>query len=495
MLPNSGEINLLLVARRVCSMLTLDDLLQPLVAYQTTGEEPAVSTVVTDSREAQPGSVFVALPGKRVDGHEYVLDALRRGAIAALVARVPRGCDECVVVDVRRAPVPSLRQGQKYLILVDDTVAAMHTAAKAWRDRFSLRVIGITGSVGKTTTKELTHAVLSRRYRTFKTPGNRNSVLGLPPSLFQLRPEHERAVAEMGMYTQGEIATLCEITRPVVGVVTMIDPVHMERAGSLQNIVAAKQELVEALPADGVAILNRDEALVMGMAEHTKARVLTYGLDSRADLWAEEVESMGLDGMRFSLHYGRDAMRVHVPLLGRHSVHTALRAAAVGRVEGLSWGEIVAGLQDEAAQLRLITARGPKGALILDDTYNASPASTIAALNLLEDLQGRRIAVLGDMLELGDAEEESHRLVGRRARRVAHLLVTVGQRARLIAEEAVQVGMASHNVYAVDEAGEALSLLKTIIEADDVVLVKGSRAVGLEGLVMALAQPPERREQ
>lgn len=478
-------------------MLTVGHILEVLNGYRPDGTEPALSAVVIDSREARPDSLFVALKGERRDGHDFVADAFERGAIAALVERPVS--DDALTIDLRRdAPTASASASIGTLatplqLVVDDAVAAMHAAAKAWCDRFSLRVIGITGSVGKTSTKELAHSVLSSRYRTFKSPGNRNSVLGLPPALFQLRPHHQRAVLEMGMYTTGEIARLCEITRPVVGVVTMIDPVHMERAGSLESIVAAKQELVEALPPDGVAILNRDEPLVMGMAEHTQARVFTYGLDPEADLWADEIESMGLDGVRFTLHYEGRHLHVHVPLLGRHSVHTALRAAAVGLIEGLTWEEIVGGLKDEEAQLRLVTERGPHDALLLDDTYNASPASVIAALNLLQDLQGRRIAVLGDMLELGAAEEESHRLVGRRARRVAHTLLTVGERGRLIAEEALAAGMPEHRVYPLETAEEAIARLREIIEEGDVVLVKGSRAVYLDRVVASLAQRHEER--
>jgi len=476
-------------------MLTVGHILEALNGYRPDGTEPALSAVVIDSREAQPGSLFVALKGERRDGHDFATDALDRGAIAILVERPI--VENALTIDLRRDETTASASVGKLAsplqLVVDNTVAAMHAAAGAWRDRFSLRIIGITGSVGKTSTKELAHSVLSSRYRTFKSPGNRNSVLGLPPALFQLRPHHQRAVLEMGMYTTGEIARLCEITRPVVGVVTMIDPVHMERAGSLENIVAAKQELVEALPPDGVAILNRDEPLVMGMAEHTQARVFTYGLDPDADLWADEIESMGLDGVRFNLHHGHRRLHVHVPLLGRHSVHTALRAAAVGLTEGLTWEEIVAGLKDEEAQLRLVTERGPHDALLLDDTYNASPASVIAALNLLQDLPGRRIAVLGDMLELGAAEEESHRLVGRRARRVAHALLTVGERGRLIAEEALAAGMPVNRLYVLETAEEAVATLREIIEEGDVVLVKGSRAVHLDRVVAALARRQKQR--
>ena len=220
------------------------------------------------------------------------------------------------------------------------------------------------------------------------------------------------------MYDVGEIAPLCHIAPPQVGVVTNVGPVHLERLGRIERIAQAKAELVQALPADGVAVLNLDDARVAAMASQTQARIFWYGLSPDADLWADEIQGEGLDGIRFRFHWQSEVLHVRVPLLGRHSVHTALRAAAVGLVEGLSWEEIVRGLQQLDVQLRLITARGLNGATVLDDTYNASPASTMAALNLLADLtvqNGRRIAVLGDMLELGSYEEEGHRKVGARA--------------------------------------------------------------------------------
>ncbi|HZD09728.1 MAG TPA: UDP-N-acetylmuramoyl-tripeptide--D-alanyl-D-alanine ligase [Candidatus Binatia bacterium] len=479
-------------------MLTIGHLLEALAVgwYEVTDNEPPVHTVVIDSREAVPGDVFVAFRGENQDGHNFVNDAFDRGAVAALVER--QAVRDATTIDLRGGPdgtgTAEMRLAPPLQIVVDDTLSALQQWARVWRQRFDLPLIGITGSVGKTSTKEMTYAVLSQRFRTLKSEGNYNNEIGLPLTILNLRPYHEQAVLEMGMYARGEISLLCEIARPLIGVVTIVGPVHMSRLGSLEAIVAAKQELVEALPGDGVAILNLDEPLVMGMAQHTNARIFTYGLDPRADLWADDIVSMGLDGVRFMIHAGREAMRVHVPLLGRHSVHTALRAAAVGLVAGMRWEEIAAGLQDERTQLRLVTESGPHGSLILDDTYNASPESVIAALNLLKDLQGRRIAVLGDMLELGPAEEKSHRLVGRRVKGVAQILVTVGPRGRLIAEEALRDGMSSDRVYAVEEATEAIALLQQLIEPQDVVLVKGSRAVALDQVVAALSRresPPQ----
>lgn len=468
-------------------MLTLGHIIKPIANYKATGSEPAVVSVVMDSREVVSGSVFVAYKGENVDGHDYVTQAFANGAIAALVER-PLSAD-FQTVDLRNADDElSFDFTRPICLLVDDAITALQTAAKAWRNRFDVEVIGITGSVGKTSTKELTHAVLSQKYRTFKSPGNRNSILGLPMALFGLREHHEKAVLEMAMYVPGEIKTLCTMSSPQVGLVTLIGAVHMERAGSMEAIVAAKQELVEALPADGVAILNKDDERVMGMADHTHARIFTYGLDPTADVWADNIQSMGLDGIRFTLHHKHEAMTVNVPLLGRHSVHTSLRAAAVGLVEGLSWDQIVRGLQATAVQLKLVTVPGPKNSTIIDDTYNANPESMMAALNLLADLQGRHIAVLGDMLELGPVEEQSHRLIGRRAADVAQRLITVGRRAEWIAEEAIKVGMPENHVIKVKDSETAVPILESIIAERDMILVKGSLGMQMDKIINAVGR-------
>ncbi len=470
---------------------TLGHFFEALSSYRRTGNEPALSKVVVDSREAVPGSLFVALKGERVDGHDFINDAFQRGAIVALCERMPESA-QASRIDLLHQDERAVTDWPGTLpvcMVVEDSVKAMQKAAGLWRSQFDVKVVGITGSVGKSSTKELTHAVLSQRFCTFKSPGNRNSIIGLPAALFDLRPEHERAVLEMGMYSTGEIEQLCEIARPEIGVVTIIGPVHMERAGSMESIVAAKQELVEALPSDGVAILNRDDDRVMAMADHTKARVFSYGLDSGADVWADHIHSMGLDGVRFTLHHRHDSLSLGVPMLGRHSVHTALRATAVALVEDLSWEEIAAGLSEaSAAQFRIEAVPGPNGATIIDDTYNSSPDSALAALNLLAELDGRRVAVLGDMLELGDAEEQSHRLVGRRVADVADILVAVGPRALIIAKEAQKVGMSSKSIIWVDETPDAVPILEEMIEERDMILIKGSYGMRMDRIVSAISR-------
>lgn len=474
-------------------MLSLHDLLEGTVGSRPPSEgwpDEALSGVWVDSRLVKPGGVFVALRGEEQDGHDFVGDAFAQGARAALVARWPDLEQPFLRVE-EGAPLPMPAGEERdwpLCIKVADTLWTLQELAAYWRARFQPRVVGVTGSVGKTTTKELTYSVLRRRYRTLKSEGNYNNEIGLPLTLLQLEPHHERVVLEMGMYQVGEIARLAEISRPVIGVITNVGPVHLERLGTLERIAQAKAELVEALPADGVAVLNHDDPLVRAMAERTAARLFFYGLTPEADLWADQIASFGLEGIRFRFHYQGERIHVKVPLLGRHSVHTALRAASVGLVEGLTWEEIVGGLQDVSAQLRLVSVPGPNGSRILDDTYNSSPASCLAALNLLAELDGRRIAVLGDMLELGEYEREGHCKVGRRAADVVEKLITVGPRGRIIGEEALRSGMALGDVAILESNDEAIQLLRQMVQPGDIILVKGSRGMRMEQIVAALGE-------
>ncbi|HSJ88109.1 MAG TPA: Mur ligase family protein, partial [Anaerolineales bacterium] len=304
----------------------------------------------------------------------------------------------------------------------------------------------------------------------------------------RLSPGHQRAVLEMGFYVPGEIAFLCDIALPQVGVVTNIGTVHAERAGSQEAIAHGKSELVQALPPapNGVAILNFDDPWVRKMEEKTKARVFFYGLSPEATLWADNVVGLGLEGIRFRLHYRGETLHVKIPLIGRHSVHTALRAAAVGLTEGMNWQEILEGLSQGHTQLRLAAVRSQNGALLLDDTYNASPESMLAALNLLDELDGRKVAVLGDMLELGPYERTGHELVGLRAAQVVSLLLTLGERAHMIAEAARRAGMKKSAVIEFDEFDPLLEWLRGNLTANDAVLIKGSHGLRMDRITSLL---------
>ena len=480
-------------------VLTLVDVIEGLTGKRPVALERAwsgdlaqrtvISRTVVDSRRVEPGALFVALKGEHADGHTYVGDAFSRGAVAAIVERDVLPSEMTLDLTGAAATFPET-WALPLVLKTADSLRALGRVATFWRQRHNVRVVGITGSVGKTTTKELAAAVLARRYVTLKSEASYNNEVGLPLTLMHLTGKHRRVVLEMGMYDVGEIADLVRIAQPDVGVVTIIGPVHMERAGTLERIVEAKTELIEALPPapEGVAILKYDDERVRGMAQATRARVFTYGLSPEANLWADRIEGLGLEGIRFQLHHGDETLHVKIPLLGRHSVHTALRAAAVGLVEGLTWQEIIEGLREPSAQLRLVAVPGPEGSIILDDTYNASPASTIAALNLLDELDGRKIAVLGDMLELGDYEREGHEKVGMRTLEVADVLITVGSLGRIIGETALRWGMSADRVHILEENVEVIALLEQMVTGDDVVLVKGSRAMQMEEIVNVLGR-------
>ena len=467
-------------------MLTVAEILDALTHQRFESAAYPITDAVVDSRLAIPGALFVALPGERQDGHDFVQDAFQRGAHLALIQR-PIETD-APILDLRTLPLRSTPPHPPFCLLVEDSLKALQDIARFWRRKLNLKVIGITGSVGKSTTKELIAEVLSRRYITLKSPGNLNNEIGLPLTILRLSEAHERAVLEMGFYVRGEIAFLCEIALPQVGVVTNIGTVHAERAGSQEAIAQGKSELVQALPPapHGIAILNIDDPLVRAMAEKTQAKVFFYGLDPQADLWADEIQSQGLEGIAFRVHYRNEILHLRVPLLGRHSVHTALRAIAVGLNDNLTWQEIIEGLQSTPIQLRLAVVRTEQGALILDDSYNAAPESTLAALNLLADLDGRKIAVLGDMLELGIYEAQGHELVGRRAAEVVDRLITVGERGKIIAAAARRAGMRKENIQELADALEAIPLLQKELREGDIVLVKGSHGMRMDRIVSAL---------
>ncbi|MFV9504916.1 MAG: UDP-N-acetylmuramoyl-tripeptide--D-alanyl-D-alanine ligase [Oscillochloridaceae bacterium umkhey_bin13] len=456
--------------------------------------------VVTDSREVGPGDLFLALKGERTDGHDYLADVLARGARGALVAQPSlvektatlTGSRPWVVVDpTTGAGLAEAPPDACLLIAVDDPLMAVQRLAVYYRRKLTPTVVGITGSVGKTSTKEVTAAVLGRRFRTLKSKRSFNSEATLPTTLLRLTATHEVAVLEMGMWAPGEIRFLADLARPTVGVVTNVGPSHLERMGSLAAIANAKAELPESLPPEGWCILNADDPLVAAMAERTRAQVFRFGIDPQADLWASNLVSHGLEGISFTAHYQNQMIPLQLPLLGLHSVYTALAAISVGLVLGMAWHEIIVGLADPEAtpRVRLLTATN--GATLIDDSYNAAPLSTLAALDLLARTPGRPVAVLGDMLELGAAEVEGHQQVGRRAAEVAAILVTVGPRARIIAAAARDAGLDPALVVECTDKVTALTALRALIKPDDCVLIKGSRGMELEQIVAALGRNQE----
>jgi len=434
-----------------------------------------------DSRLVRPGELFVALRGSRTDGHRYIGAAARAGAAALLVAQAPRQDELAALGDIT-------------VVEVSDALRALHAVAGGWRRRFDPLVVGVTGSIAKTSTKEAVATVLAADRRTLRSEGNQNNEIGLPLAVLRLGPEDRAAVFEMGMYVRGEIRDLARVARPRIGVVTAVLGVHLSRIGSIDAVEDAKAELIEALPADGTAVLNADDPRVRRMAGRTAARTLTYGFAIDADVGAEEVSSSGLAGMRFTLRLppemsGGAARRdaASVPALGRLSVHNALAGAAVGIAAGMAPESIVAALAGGwSAPHRGQLIRAGR-ITIVDDTYNASPASMAAALELLGGLPGRRVAILGEMLELGQASDAGHRDVGRAAAAVCELLCVVGPGAAEITAGAREAGLATDRIIEVADREEAAERLRTRLTPEDVVLVKASRGVELDLLVDRLA--------
>jgi UDP-N-acetylmuramoyl-tripeptide--D-alanyl-D-alanine ligase len=437
------------------------------------------SRVVVDSRQVAPGALFVALRGQKHDAHAFVAQALALGAAGAIVERVPADCTWATDPMAEGPP----------LVVVPSSVQALADMARFALDHHpGLEVVGITGSLGKTTTKEVVAGVLAARRNVLKSEGNLNSEIGLPMTVLNgLNRPHEIAVLEMAMYDIGDIRLLARLARPRIGIVTAVLPVHLERVGTIERIQAAKQELVEELPADGVAILNADDPRVAVMSAATRARVVRYGVSEAAEVRAESIDSQGLRGVEFDLLGYAQRAHVRLPLLGAHSVHAALAAAAVALEEGFSLSESAEALHHLTPALRLLIVEGINGSRIVDDSYNASPESVLAALNLLRELPGRRkIAVLGDMLELGSEEEPAHRRVGNRAAVVLDRLITYGSRSKVTAQEARTAGLAADQIVEADSHDEIISQLASWLRPGDDVLVKGSLAMGMSAVVRGI---------
>jgi UDP-N-acetylmuramoyl-tripeptide--D-alanyl-D-alanine ligase len=429
-----------------------------------------------DSRTVQPGELFFAVKGERLDGHDYVEQALKKGAIAAVVSKdqLPRYFEK-----------PGL-------LAVDDTLVALQTLATAVRKLWGKAGIAITGSMGKTTTKEAMAHLLSVRHRVHRSKGNFNNHFGLPLGLLTLEPEFDLAVIEMGMSHAGEIAALARIAQPNEGVVTTVAPVHLENFDSVAGIARAKYELIAALPHGGTAILNADDEYVSQFGRDFKGKIVIFGLKPSADVRAENVGILGPEGTRFDLVCQGVRQPVHSPLLGKHNVYNVLAAAAVALEHGIAPSEIAAALPS----LEPADKRGQVVQLgnisVLYDCYNSSPKALMAAVDTLVAMPARRrIVVAGEMLELGATAEALHRECGRYiAEKKLDFLLGVRGLAKPLVEAALQAGMKAEFVATPEEAGEWLA---HEAHDGDVVLLKASRGVklekALEGWRQRLAAP------
>jgi len=429
-----------------------------------------LSGVAVDSRQVRPGDLFVAIRGARVDGHDYAREAMARGAKALLGERRPATLP---------AEFPAVLAPQPEAVLLRLGAAAKKAAG--------FRLAAITGSAGKTTTKDFTAAILARRFRVEKTPGSQNSQIGFPMSVMNLPRRPDWMVGEMGMSEPGNLATLSRAFQPTVAAILLVAAAHLQYFASVDAIADAKAEILEGLEPGGTFVANADDPRVAAIAARHRGRVVRFGRGAGADVTARDVASEGA-GSRFVLATPEGEASVRLPLPGPHQVSNFLAAAAIGFAVGVPPSECAAASETlTPAAHRGELKRHASGAVLYDDAYNANPASMRAALDTLAGLPARRrIAVLGDMLELGPDEERLHREVGAAAARV-DLLVAVGPRARFLAEAAVAAGLAPGAVRFVGSAEEAAAALAGILASGDAVLFKASRAIGLDRAVARLS--------
>lgn len=460
--------------------LSLFQLLRALAPQiQTPAEDILLNGACIDSRTDVSGKLFVAFRGEKTDGHNFVDRALANGASMALIQHPIESAYPVLDLKLPRVEWPA---SAPYSLLVPDSLLALQKLATSWRQQFQIPVIGITGSVGKSSSKEAIATLLASKHEILKSSGNHNNEIGLPLTLLSLTSAHQLAVLEMGFYVAGEIQLLCDIARPETGVITNIGTVHAQRAGSIEAIARGKAELIENLPKSGLAILNYDDPHVRAMAALSKAPVLSYGLDPQADLWADRLESHALQGITCTCHYQGQSKELSAPLPGKHSVYTLLRATAVALHYGFSWEEIGKGLALCAVPSRSSLVRAKNGALLMDDSYNASPDSTLAALDLLAEMPGRKVAVLGDMLELGQYATEGHQRIGLRASQVTAELVFIGPLSQ-IAFETAQKQHFQGPLHHFNDAESALPYLQSNLKIGDIALVKGSHSMHLETII------------
>lgn len=436
--------------------------------------EAEFSNVTTDSRTVKNGDFFVPLVGEKFDGHDYIFSSFERGVSGCFTHKHTKGFDG------------------KNVIKVEDTLVALRKLSAYYRQKFDIPFVGITGSVGKTSTKDMVSGVLSQRYNVHKTQGNFNNEIGVPLTIFNLESSHEAAVIEMGMSGFGEISRLTSIVKPDIAIITNIGLSHIEKLGSRQNILKAKMEILEGLKEKGLVILNGDDNLLNGLKDLLKYRTVFYGMEDGLDYQAYNISSQGEMGTSFEIAIGNNNYRVHVPVPGIHNIHNALAAIAVGVELKVPIDYIIKGIGEflpGKMRLNIIDINGIK---IINDAYNASPQSMEAAINVLKDVangNSRTIAVLGDMLELGDISIKAHRDVGKYAvSKDTSYIVAVGEKAKDIAEGAIEAGAKKEQVLHFKDNTEAGKFLINFTIPGDVLVVKGSRGMKMEEIVNLLTR-------
>lgn len=430
--------------------------------------------VVLDSRLVESGYLFIATKGERVDGHSFIPQVLQKGAVGVV-------CEK----------LPEVREEKDCFILVEDSFQALKDIAGFYREQLDLTVVGITGSVGKTSTKECIASVLAEKYKVLKTEGNFNNEVGLPLTILKIRDYHEAAVVEMGISDFGEMHRLSKIARPDICVLTNIGQCHLENLKSRQGILKAKTEIFDFMKEDGLVCLNGDDDMLATIAEVKGRRPMTFGRRESNRVYAEYVENKGLFGSRAAVHMDDEAFDMDIPLPGEHMVYNALAAVCVGSLLGLTREE----MQNGIAKVETVSGRSHilrlKDRVVIDDCYNANPVSVCAAIDLLNTALSRKAAILGDMFELGEKEKEMHAEVGTYAvERGIDVLVFVGALAECMYESAVKTadrqGRSKERIYYFKEKKEFLEKRGEILQKGDTILVKASHGMAFQEIVESL---------
>lgn len=434
--------------------------------------EAEFSNITTDSRAVNNGDFFIPLVGEKFDSHDYILSSFEKGGSGCLTHK----------------DIPSI--DGKIIIKVEDTLAALRKLATYYRQKFEIPFVGITGSVGKTSTKDMVFSVLSKKYNVLKTQGNFNNEIGVPLTVFNLESSHEAAVVEMGMSGLGEISRLTSIVKPDIAIITNIGLSHIEKLGSRQNILKAKMEILEGLKDKGLVILNGDDNLLYGLKDFLKYRTVFYGMEDGLDYQAYNISSQGEQGTSFEITIGNNNYKVNVPAPGLHNIHNALAAIAVGVELNIPVNDIIKGIGEflpGKMRLNIIDLNGIK---IINDAYNASPQSMEVAINVLKDVasgNNRTIAVLGDMLELGDLSIKAHKDIGRYAvTKEVDYIFAVGEKSKDIVEGAIEAGVEKGRALHFKDNTEAGKFLINFVQPGDVLVVKGSRGMKMEEIVNLL---------
>jgi UDP-N-acetylmuramoyl-tripeptide--D-alanyl-D-alanine ligase len=431
-----------------------------------------------DSRTIEEGDLFIALKGIRFDGHQFVKEAMEKGG-------------EGVIAENESLSQNDIHETRgKAVIGVGDTLRALGDIARFWREKHPIPLIAVAGSNGKTTTKEIIGTLLEGSFRVLKTWGNRNNLVGLPLTLLDLCPEHSMAVVEMGMNVKGEIERMTEIANPDVGLITNIGEVHLEGLGTFEELLKAKRELWGTMRPDGVIVVNQDDVNVMKCAEGYPGTRVSFGLEVPSDVMAQKVRMEGGKEARFTLTLGGEEVEVAFPMMGISSVYNALAGTAVASVFGVQLKKIKERLEGvKPFPMRMEIIRLGNGATIINDAYNANPRSMELALKALSEVKEaeRGIAVLGDMLELGQFSHEAHARIGEKVASLGvDLLFTLGESAEIIAKRARQAGLNEVQITVSRDHGELLFHLKKTIRRGDWILVKGSRSMSMEKIVLGL---------